>query len=116
MRLIHEIKRKLEEGVSSFEVRGEISDPTWAEISVTNNTGSPVLLGTPLDNVKFRAQILISGAPGFSQGNYRLDNSHNLPIHQHFGEQISSANVQTISSALLMILGSDYQELERTLN
>ena len=113
MKLIDNLKEKFEEGVSSFKVRGEIAEPTWAEISVTNTTGNPVALGTPPADLKIRIQTLASGAEGFSAKDYRIDNSHNSDLHQHFLGSTSPVNVPSLSGALLMILGSDYWALER---
>lgn len=114
MKIVDELKRELERGVSYFKVRGEISGALWGEISVTENTGSPIWLGTTLQNTKFRAQSLISGAI-FEEGTYRIDNnSHNPILHQHVLGSVSpiSEEVITLSGALLKLLGSEYWKLE----
>lgn len=113
MKLIDMFKEKLKEGVTSIKnLRGEISDPNWAEISVTENTGSPLTLGTPIENLKFRAQIIISGANGFTNGYYRLDNHNNKYLHQHFIESEYPVEASSLREALLMIFGSDCWKLE----
>jgi len=111
MKLVDKIKNKIQEKVSSFKLRGEVSDTAWAEVSVTNITGSPLTLGTPFDDLKFRAQPLISGA-SFSQGECRLDNSHGMPLHQHSGAETYLVDAKTLSGALLAILGNGYYVLE----
>lgn len=112
MKIVDEIKKQLENKVTSFKVKGEISGALWAEINVTDLTGSHICLATQLENTKFRAQSLASGAI-IVQGTYRIDNSHSLPLHQHtlWGTQIITENL-TFKDALLRILGSEYWRLE----
>src|SRR3990167_2545349 len=99
MMIIDEIKKELDNSVSSFKVRGEISGALWAEVSITDNTGNPIWIGTPLDNAKFRAQSLSSGAI-ITEGTYRIDNSHMGELHQHINNKICpvSSEVKTLSS------------------
>jgi len=112
MKLVKRIKKELEKGTSSIiNLRGEISGTTWMELNITEITGNPITLGTHFENLKFRAQKLVSGAL-FTQGNYRIDNSHDLRLHQHFLGSIYPVEVETLSGALLMIFGSDYRQLE----
>lgn len=106
------LKEKFGMEIREIKVRGEISGTNWAEVSITSLNNEPITLGTPFNTIKFRAQILTSGSATFSQGNYRIDNSHG-PLHQHWFDSKSSVNVPTLSGALLMILGSDYWELEK---
>ena len=118
MKLVDKIKEQLLKRVKSFKVKGEIDRSLWAEVSITDNTGSPIWLGTQLDNTKFRAQSLTSEAI-ITEGTYRIDNnSHNPNLHQHVLGKVSPMpyEAKTISSALLMLLGSDYWKLEENLN
>ena len=107
-----DLREELERGRQEIKIRGEVSGTNWAELNIIETTGNPITLGTPFDNLKFRAQILTSGSASFSQGNYRIDNSHGV-LHQHWFDLKSPVNVPTLSGALLMILGSDYWELEK---
>ncbi len=112
MKLIDRIREKLGKKESKIKVRGEISGATWAEVNITNIKGEPVTLGTIPSDLKIRIQTLASGAITFSPQDYRIDNSHGF-LHQHSGAEIFPIESKTVSGALLMLLGSDYWELER---
>ncbi len=111
MKLIDKIRKALETKESRIKFRGEISGANWAEVKMTNIIGEPITLGTPLDNIKIGIQTLVSGAVGFSQQNYRIDNSHGF-LHQHSGASVSSIEGKTMSGALLALFGNNYKTLE----
>ena len=111
MKFIEKLKGALERKEHSFKIRGEISGTDWVELSVTSLRGDPLHLGLSMDDVKFRFQTLTSGATTFTTRPYRLDNSHGLPIHQHFSGAVSSLNFPTVGGALVHVLGSDFDYL-----
>ncbi len=108
--IINEIKREFEKNKFEIEVKKEISGTNWIAISMTNITREPITCGTPINNLKIRIQPLISGIRGFSQQDGRVDNSHELPIHQHFGKEkryLHTLGNETASWALGSLLGFD---------
>ena len=111
MKLIEKIREALGRKESKIQVRGEISGTDWAEIRMTNITGEPITLGTPIDNMKIGIQTLASGAICFAPKEYRIDNSHGF-LHQHSGALLLPMIDKTASGALLALFGNDYGILE----
>ena len=114
MVFVDNLKRELEENKRKIRVKAPLSlipETNWAELNITSLNGMPVMLGTPMDDLKFRFQPFASGAGICSPLPYRMDSHRNKPIHTHFNEFESFVNVPTLSGALLMILGSDYKLL-----
>jgi len=106
------LKRQLEEKRSVIQVKDQISGALYADMNITSLDGSPITLGTPLDNLKIRFQTLCSGAEGFTPYPYRLDNHSNKSLHQHYEGFENPLTFPTISGALLHILGMNYYKLE----
>ncbi len=111
MKLIDKIKEALGREESKIKVRGEISGTNWAEINMTNFTGEPVTLGTPVTDMSIRIQTLTSGAICFSAQGYRVDNAHGF-LHNHSGASMFPMRDKTMSGALLALFGKDYEVLE----
>jgi len=105
-------KRELDKNPTFIKIRGELSGANWLEANITNLSGSSITLGTPVNQLDIRLQVLNSGAVTFSEGNFRIDNGHNSPLHLHCSGAINPVEVLTLSGALLMVLGSDYWGLE----
>ena len=111
----NKLKKELKEKKSKIQIKSplsSISGANWVDLSITSLDGSPLSLGTPINNIKFRFQPLLSGAKLISCP-YRLDNHTNKPLHQHFENSEFIVNCPTLSGALLHILGSEYELLER---
>ncbi len=115
MIFVNRLKRELKENKSKIRVKAPlslISGANWAELNITSLDGNPITLGTPIDDLKFRFQPLLSGAICVPCS-YRLDSHSNKPLHQHgFGSE-SQISFPTLSGALLHVLGSEYEILEK---
>lgn len=108
--LVNGLKRELEKDSNSIRIKAEISGESWGEIEINSLDKTPITLGTPFENIKFRFQHLLSGSTLIA-GPYRLDNHTNKPLHQHFDNLTDFINFPTLNGALLHILGSDYKLL-----
>ena len=111
MKLLDKLRDVLGKKESKIKVRGEISGTNWAEVRMTNVTGEPITLGTPIINMAVGIQTLTSGAICFSPQNYRIDNAHGF-LHTHSGESVFPLRDKTMSGALLALFGKDYEILE----
>lgn len=111
MKLLDKLREALERKQPKIRVRGEISGTDWAEISMTNITGEPIKLGTPITHIDIRIQTLASGATCFFRKHYRIDNAHGF-LHAHSGALVYPLGDKTASGALLALFGKDYEVLE----
>jgi len=100
------LKEKLWKKQKQVKVIGQISDLNYGCLNINCLDGRHLEINIPIENVKIRFQTLTSGAL-FTQGNYRLDNCHHLPVHQHQGLYASLVEVKTLGDAFLHILGSE---------
>jgi len=94
MTFINILKERLKEKKNKINVKAPISSmpgADWAELNITSLDESPVMLGTPTDNLKFRFQPLLSGSRCIPCP-YRLDNCHGS-LHQHFGIYLTNFNI-----------------------
>ncbi len=111
MKLLDMLREALRRKESKIRVRGEISGTDWAEIRMTNITGQPITLGTPIPDMSIGIQTLASGALCFSPRHYRIDNAHGF-LHTHSGALVLPLGDKTASGALLALFGKDYEVLE----
>jgi hypothetical protein len=110
------LKNQLKENKGKIRVKAPLSsipETNWGYLSVTSLNGNPVMLSTPINDLKFRFQPFMSGAGFCTALPYRMDSHSNKPLHTHFYKFESFVDVPTLSGALLMILGSEFQELEK---
>lgn len=110
------LKRELINGTTSINIKTHISGINWASLSVTSLCGSQINLNLEDKDFKLRFQQLISGCDGFEQGDYRIDNHNNKPIHSHFLNFENTLTPITLGSVFKMILGSEYKDIEESLN
>jgi hypothetical protein len=116
MVFIDNLKKQLKENKRKILVKAPLSllpESNWGYLSVTSLNGIPVMLGTPVEDLKIRFQPFMSGAGFCTALPYRMDNHSNKPLHTHFDGFESFVDVPTLSDALLMVLGSEFQELEK---
>jgi hypothetical protein len=112
MKLLDKLREALEGNQSKIKIRGEVSGTNWAEIKMTNVTGEPIRLGTPVIDMKIGIQTLTSGASDFSAQEYRVDNAHHGSLHAHSGSVVFPLKDKTMSGSLLAFFGKDYAVLE----
>ena len=101
------LKAELAQGQRKIKIREQIRDIAYAELAMTSLNGSPLHPNQPISTVNFRFQTLISGAIAFSEGRYRLDNSHG-ELHIHFQESVSPVPISTLNDSCLMMCGSGW--------
>ena len=110
-------KEELEKKQSSIEFIEQISGLNYGYVSIHHLSGSLITPQTPINEVKSRFTVLISGAYGFLPGLFRMDQHHGKPLHLHFGGSESPVSeVQTLNDLFLMILGSEWIVLQSQLN
>ncbi|MGY4883948.1 MAG: hypothetical protein ACP5NZ_00010 [Nanobdellota archaeon] len=112
---VNRLKKELKENKDRIRVKAPLSsipEANWAELNITSLSEMPIMLSTPINDLKIRFQPFTSGAGVCFPLPYRLDNHSNKPLHTHFHKFESSVDVPTLSGALLMILGNDYKLLE----
>ena len=103
------LKEKLINNPKKIQVIGQISGLNYGFLNLNCLSGAYLDVNSPIQDVKFRFQSLISGA-NFTPGNYRLDNCHNWPIHQHSISGSNLVEIETLGGALSHILGSEVIE------
>ena len=103
------IKEALGRGETKIKVRGEISEPIYAEMRVTNIRHDIISWDTPVNDLSFSIQSLTSGASGLSDNLHRIDNAHDF-LHEHTSGASPISLGDTTLSGVVTTFYNRYQE------